>query len=288
MPFVSLPTRRGFLRSTVLSGAALAFGAEQTSTRWALLSDTHVPADPENVYRGFKPRENTKRAIADAARSTPDGMAICGDLARLTGQVEDYQALSTLLDPVSGQTPVAMALGNHDDRANFLKIFSRAPGRSADVKNKHVLVVDSGPVRFILLDSLMLVNITPGHLGVAQRSWLDKHLQSADSRPTMLFVHHTLNDSDGSLLDADRFLNLIRPHRSVKAVFYGHSHRYSYEELDGIHLVNLPAVGYNFADAEPVGWVTGAFRKDGADLTLHAFGGNTEGDGKSKSLRWRS
>jgi 3',5'-cyclic AMP phosphodiesterase CpdA len=134
----------------------------------------------------------------------------------------------------------------------------------------------------------MFVNQVPGHLGVAQRTWLRRHLETSGAAPTILFVHHTLSDEDGALLDADRFLNLIRPFRQVKAVLYGHSHRYSYDEMDGIHLVNLPAVGYNFADSEPVGWIDAIFAAEGADLTLRAFGGNTSGDRKSRSLRWRS
>ena len=47
-------------------------------------------------------------------------------------------------------------------------------------------------------------------------------------------------------------------------------------------------VGYNFSDEEPVGWVDAVFTPRGVDLKLNAFGGNREGDGKTKSLTWRS
>jgi 3',5'-cyclic-AMP phosphodiesterase len=60
------------------------------------------------------------------------------------------------------------------------------------------------------------------------------------------------------------------------------------DQQDGLHLVNLPAIGYNFADGNPVGWVDAAFTAQGASLTLHALGGDTSGDGKSTSLSWRS
>ena len=71
----------------------------------------------------------------------------------------------------------------------------------------------------------------------------------------LLFIHHQLDDGDGSLVDSDRLLAIVTPHRKVKAVIYGHTHRYRYDAVSGIHLINLPAVGYNFADQEPVGWV---------------------------------
>jgi hypothetical protein len=81
---------------------------------------------------------------------------------------------------------------------------------------------------------------------------------------------------------------IVRPHRSVKAILYGHSHSYKYGVEDGIHLINLPAVGYNFSDDKPVGWVEATLRANGADLRLHTIGGNTADDGKVTSLEWRS
>jgi hypothetical protein len=73
----------------------------------------------------------------------------------------------------------------------------------------------------------------------------------------------------------------------VKAIFYGHSLAYRYDNSNGLHLINVPAIGYNFADTEPVGWVDSVITKDGADLTLHAFGGNMQKNGKLTSLEWR-
>ena len=98
----------------------------------------------------------------------------------------------------------------------------------------------------------------------------------------IVFVHHTLDDSDTSLLDADKMLAILTRHRYVKAVFYGHSHAYNYKTLDGMHLVNLPAVGYNFVDSEPVGWVEATMDAKGAQLALHAFAGNREQDGQTR------
>ena len=47
------------------------------------------------------------------------------------------------------------------------------------------------------------------------------------------------------------------------------------------------ALGYNFADHAPVGWVEATLSADGGDFKLHAIGGNTEGDGKVTSVSWR-
>jgi 3',5'-cyclic AMP phosphodiesterase CpdA len=288
MPYITLP-RRQFLRSTLFAGlASIALPAADRKTgRWALLSDMHVPADPNTVARGFRPYDNAKRAIQEALRISPDGIAICGDIARTSGLLEDYQAFRRILEPVSNEVPVAMAMGNHDDRDNFRKVFPGDPGESAGVAKKHVLILKTAGVRLVLLDSLLFVNKTPGLLGVAQRSWLNQYLQNGDNSPVLLFLHHTLMDADGALLDADRFLKLIQPFKQVKAVIYGHSHRYSVDRDGGLHLINIPATGYNFGDPQPVGWMDARLSREGIDLTLHAFAGHTVDNGKTTSLAWR-
>jgi len=85
-----------------------------------------------------------------------------------------------------------------------------------------------------------------------------------------------------------RLFDIIAGVPSVKAVVYGHSHAYGFSERDGIHLINLPATGYNFSDAQPVGWVEALLTSQGGKFTLRAVGGNTDIDGQTHNLRWRS
>jgi 3',5'-cyclic AMP phosphodiesterase CpdA len=241
---------------------ASAAGEEETrnkETRLALLSDTHIPADRKDEYRKFLPWENLQKVVPQLVDARPEGVIINGDAARLSGEIADYEELKKLLSPVAERAPVSIALGNHDHRENFSKIFPETAADRQKVADKHVLVLETPPVRILLLDSLLYVNKVAGLLGKAQREWLAAYLESSDAKPTVLFVHHTLGDADGELLDVDRFFRVLQPHRKVKAVFYGHSHEYAFGERDGIHLVNLPAVGYNFKDSEPVGWVQARF-----------------------------
>ncbi len=98
--------------------------------RWALLSDTHIPENPEDAYRGFRPVENLRRAVPMVLEAKPQGVLICGDAARLRGTPGDYQALKALLEPLSSRMPVAIALGNHDDRKNFLEAFGSTRRRA--------------------------------------------------------------------------------------------------------------------------------------------------------------
>jgi hypothetical protein len=134
----------------------------------------------------------------------------------------------------------------------------------------------------------MYVNKVAGLLGKEQRTWLTNFLATTSDKPVVLFVHHTLGENDGDLLDTDAMFEIIAPHRHVKAIFYGHSHVWEFKKRDGIELVNLPAVGYNFRDQDPVGWVDAKFDADGVSLTLRAIGGNREGDRRITRLNWRA
>jgi Icc protein len=216
----------------------------------------------------------------------PLGVLICGVAARLEGLPIDYQELRGLLQPLADQTPVFIGLGNHDDRANFHKAFPNSAGTKATIGGKHVLVIESEPVRVILLDSLLYVNKVAGLLGKNQRAWLAEYLAANQDKPTVLFVHHTLTDNDGDLLDADRLFEIVEPRRQVKAIFFGHSHVWSLSQRKHIQLINLPAVGYNFRDQDPVGWVEARFHGRGVDLTMRAFAGNRADDGKVTRLLW--
>lgn len=288
--------RRSFIRTgvaalgtlvTLNAGCSTALRKEEKETRLALLGDTHIPEDVENNYRGFYPYQNLQKAIPEIISARPDGVVIAGDLARLTGEPGDYANLKKLISPVAEKTPVLMALGNHDNRTNFLKVFDEIPGDKQDIKGKHVVVVKKASARVIMLDSLLYVNKVPGLLGKAQRQWLENYLMECDETPTILCFHHTLSDGDGDLLDVPRLFSMIAPIRKVKAIVYGHSHVYGFSEFEGIHLINLPAVGYNFSDSEPVGWVEARLRSRGGDFVLHTIGGNQDRDGSVTSLAWR-
>lgn len=288
--------RRDFLKTTMLGSAAVVLSScrsvpsrspAASECRLALLADTHIPGDRKNGHRGFNPWENLRAIVPEVVATKPESAVLCGDAARLEGKLEDYQELDSLLTPITRVATVCIGLGNHDDRANFLKVFRNPPGIRAPVDGKHVTILEHETVRVIVLDSLLYVDKVAGLLGRNQREWLAKYLPTIHDRPAVIAVHHTLEDGDGDLLDADRLFTLLRPHRHVKAIFFGHSHVWQITERDHLHLINLPAVGYNFRDQDPVGWIDAKFHPQGVALTLRAFGGNRGDDNKTFALAWR-
>ncbi len=200
----------------------------------------------------------------------------------------DYENFHKLLTPVLGKRPTYLALGNHDNRAVFLDVFEDRAGQAQPIKDKHVVTVEAGPVRFILLDSLVATNQTPGLLGKAQRSWLQSYLQNSDDKPVILFFHHTLGDGDGDLLDVLWLFELDQADQEGQSHRLRPFPRVQTSELEGIHLINLPSTAYNFNDKEPLGWIEARLTADGGEFILHAIAGNTQLDGRIEGLRWRS
>lgn len=289
--FHSPMTRKNFFETSaavisgLFAGQVLADDAPQVA-RLALLSDTHIPADPADEYRRFKPVENLKKVVPQVIASKPQAAILNGDAARLSGELEDYTALKALLQPIAANAPIHIGLGNHDDRANFFRVFPQTGTPKSVVNGKHVSVFEIAGTRFVVLDSLLYVDKVAGLLGKGQRDWIKSFLEKPDDRPIVFFVHHSLGDGDGDLLDFDRVFQVMVPQKKVKAIFYGHSHRYNIEQRQHVFLVNQPAIGYNFVDQQPVGWLDASFTPTGVNLVLNAIGGNVEKDRKATKLEW--
>jgi 3',5'-cyclic-AMP phosphodiesterase len=288
--------RREFLKASFMAGTAMAVHGFRTASlaasspdefHLALLSDTHVgPGERAKDPRGYDPCQQLRRVVPDIISGSPQGVILNGDAASREGLPEDYQVLKSLLDPISRVAPVYIGFGNHDHPGNFKAVFTEPMGIDAGVRNHQVLIIEESFIRFLVLDSLLYVNKAAGLLGKAQRTWLAEYLKTYTEKPMILFVHHTLGDGDGDLLDADRLFEIIRPCQQVKAIFYGHSHMWEISERQGVKLINLPSLGYNFSEDQPVGWVDARFQRDGVTLTLHAIAGNRVKDGQTLRLLW--
>jgi Icc protein len=267
------------------SGRAETVKDRKDMVRWAWLSDTHIAADPGNRFRGFYPHRNFRAALSHITSNLPDGMVITGDIARSRGDSDAYDHVRSMLAPIAEKRPIYLGVGNHDNRRNFLEAFESADENGEAVKDKHVVTAMAGPVRMIVLDSLLFTNVFGGMIGREQRTWLETYLHVCDDTPTIIFLHHTPR---ADLLDNRRLFEILAPCTKVKAVVYGHSHKYEILESDGLKLINLPAVGYNFTNAQPVGWVEARLTRAGGEFVLHAVGGNPRKDGRTTMVRWRA
>ena len=288
--------RRQFLQTSILGSGLLAAapllcaaedlrGAGRTLDL-ALLSDPHIAADGLDTYRGFLPTENLIQSVAQLMSSPVRAVLVNGDVARLKGLAADYEHFKRLVAPVSEKLPVLCTLGNHDDRKQFRDSVRTVLGQQQPVPEKHAVVLQDPVLDIVMLDSLNVVNDSSGLLGGAQLAWLSSYLELPATRPAVVFLHHSLGEGKGHLLDSTAMFQILDQYPRVKAVFHGHSHVWKVSRRGRMWVVNLPAVGYNFADTEPVGWVHARFTRSGVGLRLHAFGGNRTQDGVIEELPW--
>jgi 3',5'-cyclic AMP phosphodiesterase CpdA len=281
MPFHVWPargrtTRREFLAGLALGGAAMSVargaprGAEPE--RWlALVSDTHISADPGLKSRGEIPFDNLRAVITDilAQPTRPEGVLINGDLALNSGLAGDYATFLAALEPFrKAAIPLHLALGNHDDRVKFREA-ARGVAEGSAIEEKQIGAFDSVGYRFVVLDSLDKVNSTPGRLGEAQLAWLRRELDAHKGRPTLVSVHHNPHEPNGQgLLDDDALFGVLKPRPWVEGLIFGHTHRWNHTREGDLHLVNLPAVAYVFQPEQPLGYCRLVPTGDGCRIEL--------------------
>jgi len=289
-------SRREFLAGLAGAGVGLEVGCSgRAGSRgnaggwYAWLADTHLAADPAAAMHGQVMAANLRAVVADIldASDPPRGVVIDGDLAQTDGQAGDYRALLAATGPLSrARIPIHLTLGNHDDRDTFRAVLGEHAGA---VAGKYVGAVDGAGHRLLMLDSLDHVNATAGRLGGPQRDWLARQLDAAPGTPAIVFVHHHLDAHQRpALADTEALLAVLRPRRQAKAVVFGHTHAWGTRVEDGLHLINLPAVGYRFKAKQPLGWCLFRPAADGGELELRCIGGDRTQDRRRLALRWRS
>lgn len=292
MPITLPPlTRRDWIqKSLTASFAACAPGwlaaAEKGPETWVLFSDSHIAADAALQARGITMAENLKRCVnqALALKQKPFGVIVNGDCVYLEGLKEDYATFGELIAPLrEASLPVHCTLGNHDDRKNFMAAFT-GPEDVRPVEGKHVKVLSSATLNWVLLDSLDQTNHTPGLLGETQLGWLDRTLRDLPNKPTVVICHHQYQEvvpegkKISGLLDGEALFKVLGGHKKVRAYVYGHTHTWEHKqhEATGIHLVNLPPVGYVFDAKRPSGWVLARVEGENLEFELRSLNPNHE------------
>lgn len=291
-------SRREFVRRSLFASIAFATvprcfaaGRKTDADSFALLSDTHIAADPNHAERGINMTEHFKAVALQLlkARRNPAGIFVVGDCAFRDGQPGDYSALVKLMEPLraAGMT-LHLALGNHDDRGNFLAAVNSSS--SLNVANHQVSLVRSDRCNWFILDSLEKTLQTPGLLGAEQLAWLAKTLDENSARLAMVLVHHNpgKDGAIGGLKDTQDLFDVIRPRKQVKALIYGHTHDWKVtQDQSGIHLINLPPVAYPFKEGNPSGWVEVEMGRSGMDLELRCVDPQHPLHGQEVKLKWR-
>lgn len=301
MALTSRISRREFLAGSLGAGAAslLLHGriwsadAPIDPNRFVLIADTHVSEDPKKVLRNANPYENFQDARKEygALNSCPAGLIVAGDCVFLKGEAADYQRLRELAELIP--MPVTFAMGNHDDREQFWAAFPKHRATPAAVVDRHATRIEAPHADWFVLDSLDRTNSTPGRMGDAQLKWLADQLDLNPKKPAVLVAHHypipkgETGPNKSALSDTKEFLDVILPRKRVKAYVFGHSHRWEFSKIDDLHLVNIPALAWQFDPKQPRGWVDAQLQANGMQLKLQCLDTSHEAHGRSVEIAWR-
>jgi hypothetical protein len=115
--------------------------------------------------------------------------------------------------------------------------------------------VNRNGFHFVILDSAVHGEIG-GHLDDAQIRWLEKDLESNFDKPTMIFMHHPLEEEGVFTIDDDsrsRLTDVLEKNGQVLSVVGGHNHRNerhsigTREHLSIASLIQYP-IGYSKVD----------------------------------------
>ncbi|MDR1958234.1 MAG: metallophosphoesterase [Planctomycetaceae bacterium] len=297
MPATLMPIRRRqFLAGTFAAGLLTAFSRRNAfaegskSDHWVFLSDTHVPGDPKKVLNGKNPNDHFRRVREEVLQLTdkPQGIIVTGDFAFLQGQPEDYKNLKTQVTPyLDAEIPVHVSLGNHDHLDNFYGAFPEFSKKTPLVAGENITVLETPNCNLFLLDSLYQTDVVSGFLGIEQLRWLKKELTARQNKPAILFAHHNLDNSEQTLMDREELWAVVKPQKQVKAYIYGHTHVYRQSVRDDVHLINLPALGWEFQNGkQPLGWSDAFLSRDGMELTLHTLDKTRSDNGHVRKFTW--
>jgi 3',5'-cyclic-AMP phosphodiesterase len=215
----------------------------------AQLTDLHVVEPGTLGHNGTDNTQCVAQALSriGALDPKPRAVVLTGDLAD-HGSVTEYAALRALLDKAG--VPVYAALGNHDNRANFLEVFGDEPylaERGAFVQYR----VNLGDMDLLVLDTLLEGKIA-GHYCEERLAWLAADLEAHRDRPTLVALHHPPVDGLSQLEFFENggdwyhaLLDTLAAHRNVIGIMAGHTHRSAATSTQGIPLLVGPAAcGY--------------------------------------------
>ncbi|CAH2394121.1 conserved hypothetical protein [Mesorhizobium prunaredense] len=191
------------------------------------VSDTHI-APAGQLVVGLDPHERL-RQVVHAINTNHGDAALCVITGDLTdrGDEASYRAFRELVSEL--KIPYRLLLGNHDNRANFRRVFADAP---VDTHGFVQSTADFGDIRLIFLDSLHDDHPGLGRLCNGRLQWLEAALKetAAAGRRSVVFVHHPpfsvgVKVFEEMLIEnPEPFLNRIIADKSLMHLAFGHLH----------------------------------------------------------------
>ena len=208
------------------------------------VTDPHL-VDPFEDLWGLKPFDRLDACLTDIAAHHGDAAfcVITGDLTD-RGEPDAYKALRKRLDAFP--LPTYLMVGNHDDRAAFVKAF---PEAYLDDRGFVQFELRSDGVVFLFLDTLKGEG-SAGAYCEARRAWLRERIEAAGTSSVVIFMHHPPFDVEIPYMDRikleepDLFEEALGDKSRIRHIFFGHVHRPVFVNWKGVSCSALPAISH--------------------------------------------
>ncbi|HLS06145.1 MAG TPA: metallophosphoesterase [Wenzhouxiangella sp.] len=200
------------------------------------LSDTHLSADPQALYRGQNPDANLARLGPVIGALAPDLIVLTGDVSE-DASTASYWRAGGFVRALAPQ--VAWLPGNHDRRAIMAGVFN---GLGFDAGP----IINRGGWQLVLLDSS-----DPDHPhGEFDERRLAPLDQMNPDSPALVFLHHQPLSVGSPWIDKyplknPQMLWNALDGRPVRAVAFGHVHQVFEGECRGIACLSAPSAAAN-------------------------------------------
>jgi Icc protein len=204
------------------------------------ISDCHVSADPDALYRGQSADANFQKIVSLALRWNPELVLLSGDVSE-DGSQESYERTSVLL--AKSGVPVLALPGNHDNlevMSRFFPVGSWDGPYVTEVKNWRLVLLDSSE---------------PGRIsGCFSASVLEQihtSLQDEGRGHVLVALHHHPVPVGSPWIDRymlespERFFEVIDRSPRVRCISWGHVHHDFQVQRNGVTLLGAPSTVAN-------------------------------------------
>ena len=219
----------------------------------AQITDIHLGFDQANPDEFNRQRlDRALRALVEM-ETRPDLLLVTGDLAEEGDDEISYRRLKEIFAALP--FPYFMAMGNHDSRGPFRRVFPDAPMTDGFVQ----YALDDLPLRILVLDTLE-EGRHGGAFCEARAAWLRARLAEAPDRPTLIVLHHPPIETGLSWMTENpeaewthRLAAIVGAQPNIVAMIAGHLHRPVITHWSGTTLIVCPSTAPQVAlDLEPI------------------------------------
>ena len=201
------------------------------------ISDLHISCglrDTQN--QNNTPNSNLKMAIdiISKLKPKPKFVIFSGDLTD-TGDLESYEYLKSVVS--DSKIPIILALGNHDNRLNFRKVFY-----GSEIDDPYFYASEYDEFKVIVLDTSKPSRVS-GTICENQFIFLQEVLNESKNHKVLLVLHHPPSVDEDDLpwttLDKKSSLRLhdcLKSH-DISGIFCGHIHLNKFINWNNIPII---------------------------------------------------